>query len=313
MKSRDFWSQIVSTTLLVALLLLGAVGSGTAVAFHFPWDQGHDTFQPEEPEDEDPPEDDDPCESDAPVILATGAKTYEQTDFDIPGIGPKLSLRRVYHSNDRSDGPFGIGWRSTLTPRAVRVTDGVSVSVVSCQGNGRRKRFLEQADGSFLSAPGTYQTLTRLADNSLELRDKNGSVSVFDASGYLQSRRDRFGNRLLLSYTANGQLTSVTDSSGRAITFVNGPNGRIAEVIDPAGRSRLYDYDEEGHLVAITDPLGNVTTYAYDIDHNLVRVVDGSGNVVFELTYDTEGRVVREQLADGSAYSSITTIPAKRG
>ncbi len=65
--------------------------------------------------DTQPPHGKGPCESCAigsPVLISSGQKSMDETDFTLPGPGPLLSLpwRRRYRSGLAEDGPFGRGW-----------------------------------------------------------------------------------------------------------------------------------------------------------------------------------------------------------
>lgn|GEM_PF-4462038 len=168
---------------------------------------------------------------------------------------------RAYHSQDLSNGSFGFCWHSNLTERLILVTDGETNTAIAVQGNGKRKRFTQKTDGSWASAPGTYQTLTVAADGSAELRGKQGTTRFFDRAGRLTRIEDRYSNALTLTYDTAGVIASVTAASGRTLTFTKGADGRIAGVSDPLGRTFRYAYDAEGRLTSVTDPLGGETRY----------------------------------------------------
>lgn len=295
------------TRITVLHLLLGFVlavlVASPVQAGHFPWDQGHDTFRPDPPnEDEqpEPPDSDNRCETPNPVDIGCGDKISRSTDFAIPGFGSALRLERTYHSQDLSNGPFGFGWHSNLTERLILVTDGETNTAIAVQGNGKRKRFTQKTDGSWASAPGTYQTLTVAADGSATLRGKQGITRFFDRTGRLTHITDPNNNRLAVGYDAAGVIASATAASGRTLTFTKGADGRIAGVSDPLGRTFRYAYDGEGRLTSVTDPLGGETRYTYHDDGNLHTVVDPRGNTAVTLTYDDQDRVTREVLADGA-------------
>ncbi|MDA8457043.1 DUF6531 domain-containing protein [Acidovorax sp. GBBC 3334] len=60
-----------------------------------------------------------PCETCAiggPVLISSGQKLMDETDFTLPGPGPLLSLawRRRYRSGLAEDGPFGRGWSHSV-------------------------------------------------------------------------------------------------------------------------------------------------------------------------------------------------------
>jgi len=288
---------------LMAALVLGLLAASPVVAFHFPWDQGHDTFQPNPPDESqqpDCPDEDNRCETSHPVDIGADDKVQRSIDFTLSGFGPPLALIRAYHSQDLTDGPFGLGWHTNLTTRLILVTDGAPQTAIVVQGDGKRKRFERQSDGGWASAPGTFQTLTVAADGSAELRDTDGTVQVFDRTGRVTRIRDRNGNALTLAYDTAGVIASATAVGGRALIFTKGADGRIASVADPLGRVFRYTYDAGGYLARATDPAGGETRYTYT-GGNLSTVVDARGNTAISLTYDTQDRVTREVLADGAA------------
>jgi len=285
--------------------LLAVLAASPAAAFHFPWDQGHDTFQPNPPDESQEPEcpdEDNRCETSNPVDIGAGDKVQRYVDFSFPGFGPRLALTRSYHSQDLSDGPFGFGWHTNLTVRLILVTDGVTTTAIVVESDGKRKRFARQADETWAAAPGTYQTLTVAADGSAALRDKDGTARYFDRTGRLTRIQDRNNNALTVSYDAGGVIASATAASGRTLTFTKGPDGRIARVSDPLGRAFQYQYDAGGHLTRVTDPVGGITQYTYYAGGNLRTVVDARGNTAISLSYDTQDRITREALADGATY-----------
>lgn len=275
--------------------------SRVAHAFHFPWDQGHDTFTPDFPDDPDNPPDEDNrgCDGD-PVDLMSGNFFRVDRDFSIPGFGPRLDLARTYHSHDRGNGPFGFGWHSNLTIVAVEVTDGVTNAAIVRYGDGKRKIFLANGDGTFQSPPGTFQRLNRSPGGGLMLTDKDGTVTEFDAQGRLDQIVDRNGNVLALSYDGAGFISSATNVSGRTLSFTRGADGKIAEVSDPLGGTYEYSYNASGELVSVTDPEGGRTSYSYDSRHNLLSITDARGNTVVTNQFDAQDRVIRQTLPGGS-------------
>ncbi len=274
-----------------------------AWAFHFPWDQGHDTFQPNPPGDKPQcPHEDNRCETSHPVDIGAGDKIQRSVDFILPGFGPQLALLRSYHSQDLANGPFGFGWHSNLTVRLILANDGQANTAIVVQGDGKRKRFVQQSNGSWASAAGTFQTLTVAADGSAQLRDKDGTVQFFDRSGRLIRIEDRNANALTIAYDAQGVIATATAASGRKLTFTKGADGRIASVADPLGHRFQYFYDSSGRMNRVLDAVDGETRYTYDANNNLQTVVDARGNTAVTLTYDDQDRVLSEVLADGATY-----------
>jgi RHS repeat-associated protein len=291
-----------SVLAVLALSLLAPIPP--AAAFDTPpWDTGHQGFDAQESDGEkdNPPPDDNPCHRGDPVNVAVGDTVQTYIDIAIPGAGPQLALIRTYHCQDRFDGPFGRGWHTNLTVTAISVTDGDQSTVIVRQGDGKRKRFVQNPDGTFQAAPGTYQTLLLHPDGSITLRGRHGDVQEFDADGRTTERGDRNANALRFTYDGTGFLTRVSDDAGRSLTFAKGPDGRIASVTDPLGRTFSYRYDANGDLIAATDPIGAVTGYSYNSDGDLLSVVDPRGNTVVTNTYDDQDRVTRQVFPDGAS------------
>lgn len=76
----------------------------------------------------------------------------------------------------------------------------------------------------------------------------------------------------------------------------------IDSATDPLGRVWHYTYGSPGgiagFLKTVTDPLNHATGYAYT-SARLTSVTDANGNVVKTITYDSNGRVIKQQFADG--------------
>ena len=122
--------------------------------------------------------------------------------------------------------------------------------------------------------------------------------------GRSRTNADRNGNTTTLTYSGSN-LTQITDAVGRSVTFQYDGSGRVITATDPLNRSWRYRYDVTpvayGILDSVTDPLGNITVYNYSIPAGirLSSITDPNGNVVKQISYDSGGRVIRQQFADG--------------
>lgn len=279
----------------VALILWATPAS----AFHFPWDQGHDIFTPDNGDDDNDPGDDscppNTCCLDSrgasPVEVASGNFIYRLRVFRLEGLGPEIDLTLTYNSRDNRRGPFGHGWVHRYDRRLVETTDGAAVVAICSKANGKRERFVREPDGSYAPPEYLFDTLTKEADGGFRLRDHLGGVRTFDTHGRLSSVTDRNGNSLTFNYDATGFMVSITDAVNRSVVFAKGGDGRVASMTDPAGRVFQFSYDANGELVGYTDPLGQTTTFTYDGKANLTAVIDPNGNTEESLTYDSSGRV----------------------
>jgi len=236
--------------------------------------------------------------SDPPPVPTLGAAV----DATAPAPGMPLTFGRVFvQSIDGryQPGPFGLGWADTWDLQAI--TNGAGD--VTIQGRGESEFFTPNGGDTYQDQPGDYSKLT-LVDGAYQLRDPDGTLHVFDTSGRLSYEQDANGDRITATYTS-GQLTQLTDSDGQSFTFAYNAQGLISQLTDEAGRTTTYTYDASGeHLMSVSGPDG-VTSYTYDTGSNpatanaLLSITNPDGTET-EYTYDSEGRMIGQQLADGS-------------
>ena len=269
--------------------LAGALALPPAAAFHFPWDQGHDTFQPEPPDDDTEPEDDDCNKSGSPFEVATGNFVHSTGDLFISALGLDLAITRTYNSRDMRSGLLGHGWTLNFEQRVIEATDGISLTNICLQGNGKRERF--DATGGCCSSPSDlFASLVKNPDDTFTLVERHGTTRHFNVAGRLAEVVDRNGNKLTLSYDSTGFLTSVADAVGRELLFTKGANGKVELITDFTGRELTYAYDTEGNPISFTGPQGNTAEYRYQ-NNNLIEIIDPLGDSRLTVTYDSEGRV----------------------
>jgi RHS repeat-associated protein len=143
-----------------------------------------------------------------------------------------------------------------------------------------------------------------------DLIRKDGMVLVFGDMAPLQAIRDRYGNTVTIDHGAGqqfGNVLQVTSPNGRWIKFTYDASNRVIEAKDNIGRTVAYSY-LNGNLSTVTDPENNVTTYTYDASNRLATIKDGR-NIVFVInTYDSNGRVVLQKLADQTATYQFTYV-----
>lgn len=296
--------------LLVAVLVLGL--SVPSEAFHFPWDQGHDTFDPEDPNDDQDPGDD-ACppgtccrntRAGSPVELMTGNFTYTSRLVRLKGRGPEIDLTLTYNSRDARLGQLGRGWIHNYDQRLVETTDGTRIAAICTTSNGKREVFERDASGRYVPPEYLFADVVKLSAGSFQITELDGSTRLFDPAGHLRSITDHNGNSLSLSYDDTGFLTAISDAVGRSIQFVKGADGRTSDITDPIGRSHHLEYDSDGNLTAIVNPLGERTAFAYDDANDLARITDARGVARTLVTYDSKRRVaVHVEDAETWTYS----------
>ncbi len=245
------------------------------------------------------------------VELSNGRKVEVETDIAIGGARGGLELTRTYISTRVSSQaieglPFGFGATHNYDIRLTGtfVVNGAGRVFIPGEVEGRLYSY-DRTESGVLVFTSTATTsrlsdvVRKLPDGSYEYRKGGGMIMRFNSSGRMTAMVDRNGNVTTLTYTGN-TLTRVTDPLQRSLVFEYTGN-RITKVTDPLGRIWKYAYNTlAGHLSDMTDPLGNTTRYTYD-NFRLTSIVDARGFLKKKLTYDTVGRVLKQEFADGSA------------
>ena len=313
----------LALALWCALALLPA---GGALAYHFPWDQGHDTTDWGDPNAPGPCEGPncDPCEkgTGSPVFIATGHYIWSETDVAMTG-RPGLSLTRTYNSNDPRAGIFGNGWSSDCdlnlvkTTRRERGDDGELVETEVLQltaANGKRYEFVRDASGAYVPPSGRSESVERITDEDGEtlsvMTSQSGYSHTFDDTGRMTRRAEPNGRGIDYAYDDEDRLSGMSDDAGRSLSLSYDARGLVSGVADHTGRQWGYTYDDDGNLVEVSDPLGGSRTYEYraysetsdlQVYHQLVRIVDPSGVTVSDIEYD--GARVESYTAGANAFS----------
>ncbi|HKQ51123.1 MAG TPA: RHS repeat-associated core domain-containing protein, partial [Pyrinomonadaceae bacterium] len=246
-----------------------------------------------------------------PVDYSTGVKIEEATDITFGGERGVITLSRTYTSDLHRQGIggiFGQGWKSNYDIQLVGnfQTGGAGRLVTPEQQSGDLFSYAGTETGGVLlftttgSVGQLGDVLRKLADGTFEYRYRDGSSLLFNTGGRLTASRDTNGNTTLLEYTGVN-LTRVTDPVGRTLTLQYDFSNRVTSVTDPAGRIWRYTY-ETGQLTTVTEPGGGIVRYEYQsIPPQLTAVIDKRATAVKRITYDPNGRVIRQQFADGSA------------
>lgn len=251
-----------------------------------------------------------------PVDISSGVLVVQKTDMVLPGVLP-VSLTRTYRTLTQGGGMYGaLGLDSTHNYEHKLAPAG-SQALTYLTPDGNTYILSMEADGKYRN--GTYPFLRGVAVTPItggyELRQRDGSVWVFNSGGWLIEQRDRFNNRVVISRPGGHMITEITDPAGRAlmVTWTTIPRyplnlSVITAITDPLGRVVSYGYDGSGRLATVTDPAGGVTRYTYDGNHRLVTITDARGLTYLTNEYDTNGRVVRQTQGDGSVSTLRYTV-----
>lgn len=314
-------NDLLAAILRTLALVLGIAGAPLAFAFHFPWDQGHDTFDWDDPDPDGTCEGSncDPCKKarGSPVYVSTGHLIWTETDVVLKG-RPRLAISRTFNSNDPRDGLFGNGWSVGCDVGLYKATNGNQMEYIHRNADGKRYTHTQLADGSVQPPPGRFERVLPQANGTAILQFQDGRAQQFRADGLLAADIDRNSNRINYSYDASARLTSISDANGRALALNYNATGRVSSVVDHTGRTWAYVYDANGSLVSVTDPAGGVRRYQY-ADYTptgsgftyrrLIQITDESGVAVLAVTYSA-GRVVT--YTEGANTFTYTHTPTTR-
>jgi RHS repeat-associated protein len=279
------------------------------------------------------------CSVGAPVVIATGEKMLDQTDFSLSG-DVNLEWRRRYRSGDaRVDGWFGQGWSHPLStelwlqPDVLRYWDATGREVALPQIEVGQEYF--HAYEQF--------TLIHPAPHHWALRHNHGVTHHFRVRASNQWRlplevvQDRNGNRVVLRFddadfadrfnarSAPPRPTGLTDSAGRELHLGWTDAGQLSRVTVQAGDITVllssYQYDDTARsvgdalpdLVSQTNATGQTRTFRWE-EHLLVGYTRATGQR-YANRYDRKspsGRVIESwALDDGTglsfAYNGRTT------
>jgi RHS repeat-associated protein len=228
--------------------------------------------------------------------------------------GPTVDLTAVYNSYNADgsravlDTVMGYGWTHSYNIFLFSQFG----AMFRFDGQGRVTKYGAGAGGTFLTANGYFEKLTRTGA-TFTITQKDGTVytfasipgTPFSVGGpvwRLTQIVDRNGNTTVLSYTG-GNLASVTDTYGRTTAFTYNAQHKVASVTDPAGRVTAFTYDPTGHmLTGLTDPNGNSLHYSYNTLYQLTGKTDKAGRT-FTYAYSSYEPVA---VDDSSGTSSAT-------
>ncbi|MDQ2983186.1 MAG: hypothetical protein M3R70_04580 [Actinomycetota bacterium] len=159
------------------------------------------------------------------------------------------------------------------------------------------------ADISIPSEDGSELYLFNTNGRHLRTIDAVTGVAIYrfayDSIGRLASITDRDGNVTQVSRAASGAPTSLVAPGGQTTTLGLGSDGLLASVANPAGNTTRLTY-AAGLLATATEPEGGVHRYAYDSFGRLVRDQNADGEVQTLTRADLPGGVsVRVQTGLG--------------
>ena len=141
------------------------------------------------------------------------------------------------------------------------------------------------SSGTYTTPATLFGTLSYGVYTGYTWTDTKGNTVRFDIYGRLESKKDRYGDGIEVTYIpgtnridkVNRALNSVSQSYYLEFEY-DGPH--IKSITDPAGRTWQYDYDAKGRLTRVRQPSdadtpASIVRYDYYDDDNNANTPDG--------------------------------------
>lgn len=195
--------------------------------------------------------------------------------------------------------------------------------------NGHTTTMTYDANGRMLTrtnAVGDTETWTYDADgNQLSHTSYRGKTTshTYTSGDLLASTTDPRGHTTSYTYNALGLVATKTiprDATTNEVThYAYDGDGNPTTVTTPSGAVTSYSYFPTGQVKSITDPDGNIsgaplaqqeahtTHYTYYDNGLLHTTTDPNDNVTTD-TYDGEGNLIEEKVADPSGTTASDTV-----
>ncbi|MFG3685498.1 RHS repeat-associated core domain-containing protein [Micromonospora sp. NPDC047740] len=247
-------------------------------------------------------------------IFIYSERQYSEADLVFPDSG-KVHMDRISP---------GTGWTDAVF-KAVDTTGPFRDAVMTWNGNGWD---LVRTDGMtyVFGENAPLQSIRDRHGNQITLTRSSGGQS-----GDITQITSPNGRWIKLAYTS-GRVTRAQDNAGRVVQYGYDSSGRLTTVTSPGGRTTTYTYDTANRMTTVTDARGvTYLTNTYDtagrvatqtlpdgVTYQFAYITDAGGKVVKtavtepdgqvrETSFDTNGRVVTETTAAGTAQARTAT------
>ncbi len=262
-----------------------------------------------------------PARDGDPVDLATGLFLHETQGPQLQDISP-IDWRSKYRPNDDIERGFGKGtmhsygaylyfaganghdfWdelKLVLPDCSVLIFEATTPVTATATSTWR---------GAHYDSPTIFYGAELHRTNSggyqvVVMTLRNGSVWEFSLhGGNLLSMTDRYGRTTEMTHSNGGNITRIASPSGRFVdAFYDYGGERITQLTDMTGRSWLYSYNGSGYLSQVTYPDNTIEQFTYDANNRMTQVHNRLGQRMVLNSYDTQGRITDQELADGAQY-----------
>lgn len=266
-----------------------------------------------------------------PCHAGTGNKFQTEVDYVGKGRDPLLFIR-YYNSGELENLHLGSKWRTNFD-RAVRLVTAGGATTVTVQRPDGKQYVFSWNGTAWVADADLAITLTGTPDGvvGFNFRDESiDEIEQYDATGKLIHIQKSGLSTVTLSYMCpkvicrladEFLLTTITSYSGRTITLEYDIGLRIKKMIDPGRGEFLYTYSSisnDANLTSVTYPDGTTKKYLYgetehvaqdslvDVSHALTGIIDENEDRFATWKYDSQGRVVSSEHANGVEKVSLT-------
>src|SRR2546421_7573126 len=187
--------------------------------------------------------------------------------------------------NEKSS-PIAAGWTLAGIEKLYLQSDSAALIT---EGDGSSVYF-SHTPGVYAAPGGEFSKLvlsTLSGTNGWARLYPDSTKIVYDNTGKMVQRRDRFNNITTVAYDGSGRVVRITDPMNFADTLIYGTNG-LASIKDPGGRITGVSVESATlrRLLAITDPDNVSTNFVTDTSLLLFKVADRRGDTT-QYGYDT--------------------------
>ncbi len=159
-------------------------------------------------------------------------------------------------------------------------------------------------DGSMYFSELENQRITKISKpfpqfslNTNVVPSEDGSeLFVFDYAGRHQQTLDALTGVVKYDfyYDAHGRLTNIRDIDSLFTTIVRDSTGEATAIVSPYGqRTRLYINNDE-YLDSLSNPASETQRFTYD-GGGLLKTMRNAKNQLYQMTYDSLGRLTKDQ------------------
>lgn len=157
---------------------------------------------------------------------------------------------------------------------------------------------VDAEDGSYQPMDGgkSGYTLTKGEGETYIVKAADGAEYQFDRNRHLSSIKEAGIISHQFTVNAEGKVSKVTGRYGGGLNFTyTGEN--LTGITNALNQKVTLSYQGD-YLASVSNVSGKQMQFTHDKQGNLLTISDFSGEIYLTNTYDSKGRVTRQQLAD---------------